>query len=88
MPRRPRTASLSAPFLVCLTNNISLPPSLCLYRLLAWPETDEDVREALRDLKVLGRKDFKLLLKWRLQMRKHLSAEVRPMRTVYLCVCL
>ena len=46
-------------------------------RLLARPETTVDVQEAVKDLKVLGRKDFKLLLKWRLQMRKLLTAQVR-----------
>ncbi|OAQ63546.1 AdoMet-dependent rRNA methyltransferase spb-1 [Pochonia chlamydosporia 170] len=33
------------------------------------PETTEEIRNCCRDLKVLGRKDFKLLLKWRLKVR-------------------
>ncbi|KAH0595160.1 hypothetical protein MHUMG1_06909 [Metarhizium humberi] len=33
------------------------------------PETTEEIRQCCRDLKVLGRKDFKLLLKWRLKAR-------------------
>lgn len=34
------------------------------------PETTSDIREACKDLKVLGRKDFKMLLKWRLKVRE------------------
>jgi AdoMet-dependent rRNA methyltransferase SPB1 len=33
------------------------------------PETTEDVRICCADLKVLGKKEFRLLLKWRLQVR-------------------
>lgn len=33
------------------------------------PETTDEIRTSCRDLKVLGRKDFKLLLKWRLKVR-------------------
>jgi AdoMet-dependent rRNA methyltransferase SPB1 len=34
------------------------------------PETTQEIRECCNDLKVLGRKDFKLLLKWRLKVRE------------------
>ena len=34
------------------------------------PETTEEIRHACADLKVLGRKDFKNLLKWRLKVRQ------------------
>ncbi|KAL1842700.1 hypothetical protein VTJ49DRAFT_4479 [Mycothermus thermophilus] len=34
------------------------------------PETTPEIRECCNDLKVLGRKDFKLLLKWRLRVRE------------------
>ncbi|QUC18956.1 uncharacterized protein UV8b_03197 [Ustilaginoidea virens] len=34
------------------------------------PETTDEIRSCCRDLKVLGRKDFKLLLKWRLKVRE------------------
>lgn len=34
------------------------------------PETTEEIRNCCQDLKVLGRKDFKLLLKWRLKVRE------------------
>lgn len=34
------------------------------------PITTEEIRENCKDLKVLGRKDFKLLLRWRLKVRE------------------
>ncbi|KAH0522121.1 hypothetical protein TsFJ059_006024 [Trichoderma semiorbis] len=34
------------------------------------PETTAEIRECCADLKVLGRKEFKLLLKWRLRVRE------------------
>ncbi|KAK5167448.1 AdoMet-dependent rRNA methyltransferase spb1 [Saxophila tyrrhenica] len=34
------------------------------------PETTEEIRECCSDLKVLGRKEFKLLLRWRLKARE------------------
>ncbi|KAK3308851.1 Spb1 C-terminal domain-containing protein [Chaetomium strumarium] len=34
------------------------------------PETTDEIRACCADLKVLGRKDFKLLLKWRLRVRE------------------
>ncbi|KAL8951867.1 MAG: hypothetical protein Q9222_002173 [Ikaeria aurantiellina] len=34
------------------------------------PETTHEIRQCCGDLKVLGRKDFKMLLKWRLRARK------------------
>ncbi|AEO56198.1 hypothetical protein MYCTH_2300833 [Thermothelomyces thermophilus ATCC 42464] len=34
------------------------------------PETTQEIRHCCADLKVLGRKDFKLLLKWRLKVRE------------------
>ncbi|KAH7166253.1 Spb1 C-terminal domain-containing protein [Dactylonectria macrodidyma] len=33
------------------------------------PETTQEIRDCCADLRVLGRKDFKLLLKWRLKVR-------------------
>lgn len=47
------------------------------------PETTPDIREACSDLKVLGRKEFKMLLKWRLKAREvfglaHKSATPKP----------
>lgn len=34
------------------------------------PETTDEIRNCCTDLRVLGRKDFKLLLKWRLKVRE------------------
>lgn len=34
------------------------------------PETTDDIRRCCEDLKVLGKKEFKLLLKWRLKVRE------------------
>ena len=34
------------------------------------PETTDEIRHSCADLKVLGRKDFKILLKWRLKVRQ------------------
>merc|ERR1712000_327871 len=47
------------------------PPNgdVALAALDKLPETTEEVRTCCQDLKVLGRRDFKLLLKWRLKVR-------------------
>jgi len=37
------------------------------------PETTQEIRDCCADLKVLGRKEFKLLLKWRLKVREILG---------------
>lgn len=34
------------------------------------PDTTEEIRACCQDLKVCGRREFKILIKWRLQMRK------------------
>jgi len=41
----------------------------------AHPETTDEIRSLLSDLGVLGKADFKLLLKWRMQIRKELGLE-------------
>lgn len=48
------------------------PPNgdVALAALDRLPETTEEVRNCCKDLKVLGRRDFKLLLKWRLKVRE------------------
>lgn len=48
------------------------PPNgdVALAALDKLPETTEEVRTCCEDLKVLGRRDFKLLLKWRLKVRE------------------
>lgn len=43
---------------------------IALTALAKLPETTEEIRTCCADLKVLGRKDFKLLLKWRLKVRE------------------
>ncbi|KAI1036702.1 hypothetical protein LB503_003183 [Fusarium chuoi] len=47
------------------------PPNgdVALAALDKLPETTDEVRNCCSDLRVLGRKDFKLLLKWRLKIR-------------------
>lgn len=49
-----------------------------VYRLLKKELTTEDIKINCDDLKVLGKRDFKLLLKWRLAIRK----EVRWKKSV------
>lgn len=43
---------------------------IALTALSKLPETTGEIRNCCEDLKVLGRKDFKLLLKWRLKVRE------------------
>ncbi|KAK0392181.1 hypothetical protein NLU13_1679 [Sarocladium strictum] len=43
---------------------------IALTALAKLPETTDEIRNCCNDLKVLGRKDFKLLLKWRLKVRE------------------
>jgi AdoMet-dependent rRNA methyltransferase SPB1 len=48
------------------------PPNgdIALATLDKLPETTREIRDCCADLKVLGRKEFKLLLKWRLKVRE------------------
>jgi AdoMet-dependent rRNA methyltransferase SPB1 len=46
----------------------------CDKRFYANKHTTEDIKACALDLKVLGKKDFKNLLKWRLALRE----QVRP----------
>lgn len=48
------------------------PPNgdVALAALEKLPETTEDIKNNAADLKVLGRKEFKMLLKWRLRVRE------------------
>lgn len=41
------------------------------------PETSREIRTCCADLKVLGRKDFKLLLKWRLRVREIFGLQMK-----------
>lgn len=56
----------------CNTLSFAQPPNgdVALAALEKLPETTEDIRNCCADLKVLGRKEFKLLLKWRLRVRE------------------
>ncbi|OWF44886.1 pre-rRNA processing protein FTSJ3-like [Mizuhopecten yessoensis] len=44
-------------------------------RIAKLPETTEEIKECLGDLKVLGKRDIKLLIKWRTQVRKSLGKD-------------
>ena len=44
------------------------------------PLTTEEVRACCSDLRVLNKNDFKMLLKWRLQMRKEKKELIRSMQ--------
>ena len=44
-------------------------------------ETNEEIRTLFRDLGVLNKSDFKMLLKWRLQVRKRLGMEDKKKTT-------
>ncbi|GAA5917864.1 hypothetical protein JCM6882_001720 [Rhodosporidiobolus microsporus] len=46
-------------------------------KLLKNPLTTDEIKTCLDDLKVLGKKDFKMLLKYRLQIREDLGVDVR-----------
>lgn len=43
--------------------------------LLKHEDTTEDIKANCEDLKVLGKKDFRNLMKWRLSLREHLGLE-------------
>lgn len=51
--------------------NFEQPPNgdIALATLDKLPETTTEIRDCCADLKVLGRKEFRLLLKWRLKVR-------------------
>lgn len=53
-----------------LTFDQSLNGDVALAALDKLPETTLEIRDCCADLKILGRKDFKLLLKWRTRVRE------------------
>jgi hypothetical protein len=55
------------------------PPSLTFsaYRLLKHPLTTDEIKNCCEDLKVLGKKDFKTLLKYRAAIREDLGLDVK-----------
>ncbi|GAB7354170.1 hypothetical protein MBLNU459_g4724t1 [Dothideomycetes sp. NU459] len=46
------------------------------------PETTQEVRDCCADLKVLGRKEFKLLLRWRLKVRERFGFSTKAKKAV------
>ncbi|XP_068599419.1 pre-rRNA 2'-O-ribose RNA methyltransferase FTSJ3 [Brachionichthys hirsutus] len=42
------------------------------------PATSAEIKECCRDIKVLGRKDLRLLLNWRSKLRRYLGKKLRP----------
>jgi AdoMet-dependent rRNA methyltransferase SPB1 len=67
--------------LLAESNCITFDPSHDLTKtILSDLETSEEMKNCCEDLKVLGRREFKLLLRWRLRMRKVLGfdAEEKP----------
>ena len=58
-----------------------VPPKDGFMDLDACEETNEEIRTLFRDLGVLNKSDFKMLLKWRLQVRKRLGMEDKKKTT-------
>lgn len=46
-----------------------------LYRWAALDITTEDIKANLEDLKVLGKGDFKILMKWRTALREEVCSD-------------
>ncbi|KAF4453994.1 AdoMet-dependent rRNA methyltransferase spb-1 [Fusarium austroafricanum] len=59
------------------------PPNgdVALAALDKLPETTDEIRNCCSDLRVLGRKDFKLLLKWRLKVREIFGFKTKEIAT-------
>ena len=51
---------------------------IALATLEKLPETTDEIKRCCADLKVLGKKDFKVLLKWRLKVRNSMSLMILP----------
>ncbi|KAF5723572.1 SPB1-like protein [Fusarium mundagurra] len=60
------------------------PPNgdVALAALDKLPETTDEIRNCCSDLRVLGRKDFKLLLKWRLKVRELFGFQSKTTPTI------
>lgn len=71
-----------------------LQPLPCTFLLFtSWPAswsslplTSEDIKANLDDLKVLGKGDFKALLKWRTALREEVCSFLRFVMFIYVCV--
>ena len=49
-------------------------------KFLDHPDTDDEIKACFEDLKVLGKADFKQLLKWRFKMIRMVQKEQREQR--------
>ncbi|PNP76377.1 hypothetical protein FNYG_10260 [Fusarium nygamai] len=60
------------------------PPNgdVALAALDKLPETTDEIRNCCSDLRVLGRKDFKLLLRWRLKVRELFGFQSKTTSTI------
>jgi AdoMet-dependent rRNA methyltransferase SPB1 len=63
-----------------LTLQQPLNGDVALAALDKLPETTDEIRNCCSDLRVLGRKDFKLLLKWRLRVRSIFGLKTKGIR--------
>ncbi|KAF5673216.1 SPB1-like protein [Fusarium circinatum] len=63
-----------------LTLQQPLNGDVALAALDKLPETTDEIRNCCSDLRVLGRKDFKLLLKWRLRVRSIFGLKTKGTR--------
>lgn len=63
-----------------LTLQQPLNGDVALAALDKLPETTDEIRNCCSDLRVLGRKDFKLLLKWRLRVRSIFGLKTKATR--------
>ncbi|KAL8707192.1 MAG: hypothetical protein Q9220_007741 [cf. Caloplaca sp. 1 TL-2023] len=55
-------------------------PNMALDALDQLSDTTHEIRQCCSDLRVLGRKDFKMLLRWRLKARKKFGLAHRPQK--------
>ena len=54
--------------------------NIALAALLQLPETTQEIRHCCNDLKVLGRKDFRMLLRWRLKARERFGLASKKLK--------
>ncbi|OMH83446.1 AdoMet-dependent rRNA methyltransferase SPB1 [Zancudomyces culisetae] len=65
------------PAVVLATNNVLEFVETEDKELAKYPETDQDILLACADLKVLGKKDFRKLMKWRASIRERLQLDAK-----------
>ncbi|KAL8873857.1 MAG: hypothetical protein Q9174_000737 [Haloplaca sp. 1 TL-2023] len=54
--------------------------NIALAALVQLPETTQEIRQCCNDLKVLGRKDFRMLLRWRLKARERFGLASKKLK--------